>query len=435
MSIAPQLIVSLLAVGMAVAFVLADRDSPTSRTLSLFLASVGASIAVTSQIEQPLLASDAYPWWGGVFAVPEVLAFLFAHEWILRVRRTIPAGKLKTRFADNQIRIGQGLAVMYFVLALLFPEVRAKQFLSGLGNGNDLGAGFALFAFPLGLSLLLGVGAGLIALNRRPDVAERQRLVAFAVAAPFMASGLIFSPGVAPLLTAFGLVVFLVGGVQYHVIQGRRAQFMSRFLAPQVADLVRRKGLKSATRHQSLEISVVCCDLRGFTAVSAETDSKRVISVLREYYDMVGEAAARVGGTIKDQAGDGVLVLVGAPIWSADHASRAIELAQRIRVGGVDLSSRWSELQLQLGVGVGVASGFATVGVIGASSRLEYTAVGSAVNLASRLCAEAAHAEVLVDLRTRDLILDKADATQLDSRGPITLKGFSQPVKHFALVA
>jgi class 3 adenylate cyclase len=346
-------------------------------------------------------------------------------RWILRVRRTIPAGKLYTRFADNQIRIGQGLAIIYGLLALFLPHVRAEQFLGGLSSGSDIGAGFALFAFPLGMSLFLGIGAGLIALNRRPDVAERQRLVAFAVAAPFMASGLVLPPGIAPLMTAFGLVVFLVGGVQYHVIQGRRAQFMSRFLAPQVADMVRNKGLKSATRHQSLEISVVCCDLRGFTAVSAATDSKRVISVLREYYDMVGEAAADVGGTIKDQAGDGVLVLVGAPIRSDDHAPRAIELAQRIRSGGIDLSSRWTESNLQLGVGVG----------IGASSRLEYTAVGSAVNLASRLCSEAAHSEVLVDQRTTDLVLDKGYDAQLDARGPIPLKGFSQPVTHFALGA
>ncbi|UCH47360.1 MAG: adenylate/guanylate cyclase domain-containing protein [Betaproteobacteria bacterium] len=78
---------------------------------------------------------------------------------------------------------------------------------------------------------------------------------------------------------------------------------------------------------------------------------------------------------------------------------------------------------------------YATVSVIGPSSRLEYTAVGSAVNLASRLCAEAAHSEVLVDQRTTDLVSDKGHDVQLDARGPIALKGFSQPVAHFALDA
>src|SRR5476649_881491 len=105
---------------------------------------------------------------------------------------------------------------------------------------------------------------------------------------------------------------------------------MSRFLSPQVAELVGRRGLKSATDEQTLELSVVCCDLRGFTAFTAATSSQKVMRILREYYD-VGAAATESGGTIKDQAGDGVLILVGAPIPYADHAQRALGLAARIR--------------------------------------------------------------------------------------------------------
>ena len=424
---------ALLALGMALAFSLADRDSSTSRMLSLFFAAVGVSIVVSSQIEIPLRDSGQYPVWGGIFALPEVFAFLFAFEWILRVRRTIPTRELRTKFADRQLRVAQALAIVYFILALLFPRVRAEQFIGAAWNGSAPGFGFLLFAAPVVLSLILGIGAGLITLNRRPDIAEKQRLVAFSVASPFMASGLVLPYALAPVLTSIGLLIFLVGGVQYHVIQGRRAQFMARFLAPQVAELVRESGLKSATRHQTLEISVVSCDLRGFTAFSAATDSKRVIQILREYYDMVGTAVASVGGTIKDQAGDGVLVLIGAPIWSEDHAKRAIELARLIREGGIALSAQWSTPELQLGVGVGTATGFVTVGVIGAASRLEYTAVGPAVNLASRLCSEALHGEVLVDERSKELLSNAGVSEGLRIREPLNLKGFAQPVPNFAL--
>lgn len=433
MNTTPQVIVSLLALGMALAFSLADRNSPTSRWLSLFLAAVGVSIAVGSQIELPLLRTGAYPSWGGIFALPEVLAFVFGYEWILRVRRTIPARELRTQFADKQLRAAQALAIVYGVLALLYPRVRVEQFIGAVWNGGQPDFGFILFAVPLGLSLILGTGAGLIALNRRPDIAERRRLVAFIVGAPLMASGLVLPIELAPVLTSVGLLIFLVGGVQYHVIQGRRAQFLSRFLAPQVAELVRETGLKSATRHQTLEISVVCCDLRGFTAFSAATDSKQVIQILREYYDMVGTAAATVGGTIKDQAGDGVLVLIGAPIWFDDHANRALELARKIRNGGIRLIAKLSSHELRLGVGVGVASGFVTVGVIGAASRLEYTAVGQAVNLASRLCSEAVHGEVLVDERTNELVTTTGVRAGLRIREPISLKGFAQPMPNFSL--
>ncbi|MGH8760131.1 MAG: hypothetical protein ACREVW_11565, partial [Burkholderiales bacterium] len=146
---------------MALAFIVADRQSPTSRMLALFLTAVGVTIVLSSRVELPLIRGHAYPWWGGIFAVPEVLAFVFAYEWVLRVRRTIPARNLTTRFADNQLRIAQALAVLYGVLALCFPRVRAEQFVNLAFSGSGLGPGFFLFAAPLAVSLLLGVAAGL----------------------------------------------------------------------------------------------------------------------------------------------------------------------------------------------------------------------------------------------------------------------------------
>ena len=435
MDTTPQIITALLALGMALAFIVADRQSPTSRMLAFFLTAVGMAIVVSALIELPLIRGQAYPWWGGIFAWPEVLAFVFAYEWVLRVRRTIPARNLITRFSDNQLRVAQALAVLYGVLALCFPRLRAEQFVSSALSGSGVGPGFFLFAAPLVVSLFLGVSAGLITLRRRPDIAERLRLVAFAVASPFMASGMVAPVDVAPVLTAVGLLIFLVGAIQFHVIQGQRAQFLSRFLAPQVAELVREQGLKSATREQTLELSVVCCDLRGFTAFSAATESKKVIGILREYYDAVGAAALEVGGTIKDQAGDGVLILVGAPIRFEDHAQRALELAKRIRESGVALTARWSDGDLQLGVGVGTASGFVTVGVIGGASRLEYTAVGPAVNLASRLCSEAAHGDVLVDERTTELLGSAEMRAALRPCAPLNLKGIRDPVPNYALAS
>jgi len=432
----PQLIVALLSLGMALAFVIADRRSPTSRALSLFLAFVGMSIGFGALVALPYHARHGLQWWSGIFALPEALAFVYAYEWILRVRRTVPTRNLKTRFADRQLRVAQGLAVLYLFLSLALPELRSRYFANVEIGARPLGSPeFWFFAAPLLLSLILGIGSALLLLNRRPDKAERIRLVAFMIGAPLMASGLVVPVDYAPVTTAIGLLIFLVGGVQYHVIQGSRAQFMSRFLAPQVAELVRERGLRSATKEQTLEISVVCCDLRGFTAFSAATESQQVIRILREYYDAVGAAASAVGGTIKDQAGDGVLILIGAPIAFDDHAQRALDLAERIRREGQALTERWSREGQRLGVGVGVASGFVTVGVIGGASRLEYTAVGPAVNLASRLCAEAAHGEVLVDARSCELIADEARRTRLRSGDALTLKGFPEPVPSFTLSA
>ena len=313
------------------------------------------------------------------------------------------------------------------LLALAFPEQRDAHF-SGdllLEAGERRQWWFYLFAVPLGLSLALSSFSGLLLLKRRPDKAEGLRVVAFVLAAPFMASGMVLPQELSPIPTTIGMLIFLYGAVQYHVIQGRRAQFMSRFLAPQVAELVHRRGLKAATQESSLELSVVCCDLRGFTAFSKSTPPHKVIQILRQYYDVVGAAAARFGGTIKDQAGDGVLVLVGAPLAQPDHARVGVEVARKIRSAVREVVRRASSAEHRLGVGVGAASGPVTVGVIGSSGRFEYTAVGPAVNLASRLCELARDGEVLLAAST-STHGDCGDL--LEPRNAVPVKGFAEPV-------
>ena len=92
-------------------------------------------------------------------------------------------------------------------------------------------------------------------------------------------------------------------------------------------------------------MSIVCCDLRGFTNYAREHSSNKVISVLRKYYDCVGEAVTEYEGTVKDYAGDGVLVLIGAPLRLDDHAQRAVALAESIVL-------RWQDGTHPLDVGV-----------------------------------------------------------------------------------
>lgn len=429
------IIVALQALGMALAFLLADRRSPTSQALSIFLALTGFAIAIDVLWMAPMRIAHGTVFWAGILELPQALAVVFAFEWVLRVRQTIPSRNLNTKGPDRLLRIAQGLALLYGALVIAMPAQHAAHFLNlVLYPGESIHRTFWVFFTPLALSVTVGIAGTLFTLVRRPDRAEVRRLVAFAIGGPIMTTGIVLPPGIAPLSSAVGLLIMLIGSVQYHVTQGRRAQFLSRFLAPQVAELVIKRGLKSATEEKTLEISVVCCDLRGFTAFSAATSSRRVIEILREYYDAVGKAAAECGGTIKDQAGDGVLILVGAPIAFDDHSERAIRLARQIRDVGIAMTKHWSNEEMQLGVGVGVASGFVTVGVIGGASRLEYTAVGSPVNLSSRLCSEAAHGEVLVDARTFELLQEQpSEATRLDAGESLRLKGFDVPVQSYVL--
>ncbi len=140
------------------------------------------------------------------------------------------------------------------------------------------------------------------------------------------------------------------------------------------------------------------------------------------------------GGIIKDYSGDGVLVLVGAPVPYPDHARRAVSIAFKIRERVTELLSSWQNLGYELKVGLVLASGYVTVGAIGGAERLEYVAVGPAVNLASRLC-ERSIDSILVDQRAVTLIGNGDHAFRFEPLGSAELKGFSHRVKVFELVA
>lgn len=425
----PQILVSLVALGMALAFLSADRDSRTSRAMAVFLASMGISIELNIVIG---LGYGIPLEWTGWMAIPETVSMIAILEWILLVRRTVPARDLDTRFGDRLLRIGQAASLLYAVLAIIFPVQRREQFLGALDTPEALhGMYFWMFALPVLFVQLCGFFAVLLLMRRRPDLPERIRLLAMSAAIPFFVFAFIAPIQLNGVVMIIGEMIFLLGAVHYHVMQGERGAFMSRFLSPQVAQLVRERGLKQAMQQNHLEITVVCCDIRGFTPYAQSHPSQIVIRVLREYYETVGKVVAEYGGTIKDFAGDGILILYGAPLPIDQHAKRGLDMARQIRRVGREVTTRWSDDKQTLGLGIGVASGMVTVGIIGAGARFEYTAVGAAVNLASRLCEQAADGEILVDTRTAEL----AGEAALESRAPLAVKGVGPAVPLFALSA
>jgi class 3 adenylate cyclase len=157
------------------------------------------------------------------------------------------------------------------------------------------------------------------------------------------------------------------------------------------------------------------------------------MKLLDDYYAAVGAVVAEFGGSVKDFAGDGILALVGAPVAHSDHARRAVSMALQIRDRGTELFAQWKKLGLELGLGVGVASGFATVGAIGGTGRLEYGAVGPVVNLASRLASRAGAGQVLAEPRAVGLASSDNGAYRFQKLEATELKGFARPVTLFAI--
>ena len=130
-------------------------------------------------------------------------------------------------------------------------------------------------------------------------------------------------------------------------------------------------------------------------------------------------------------AGDGVMVLLNAPVACSDPALRAVKMAGDMQMMMQTLLVGWRALDPRLGFGVGLAMGPATVGRIGSEGRVDYTAIGNVVNLASRLCSSADDSEILVDSITALAVGLSVPLVELRAR---PLKGFDRPVPVFAVV-
>jgi class 3 adenylate cyclase len=213
--------------------------------------------------------------------------------------------------------------------------------------------------------------------------------------------------------------------------RSERINRLKRFLAPQVAELVDRTGDDRLLDGRRVEVVVLFCDLRNFTAFSANAEAENVMSLLREYYDALERVVSNHEGTLINFSGDGAMVLVNAPVSCPDPALRAVNMAREMQTSVQKLLVDWRALDSRLGFGVGLAMGPATVGRIGSEGRLHYNAIGNVVNLASRLCSSAEDSQILIDRVAAHAIGSSVPLVELDAR---TLKGFDQPIPVFAVV-
>lgn len=207
---------------------------------------------------------------------------------------------------------------------------------------------------------------------------------------------------------------------------------LKRFLSPQLAELIVSSEDERLLESHRREITVVFCDLRGFTAFSETGEPEEVVGVLREYHEAMGALIFRFEGTLDCFAGDGMMVFFNDPLPCADPALRAITMAVAMRERMGDLSKKWVKHSYQLGFGVGIDQGYATLGKIGFEGRFDYTAIGTVTNLASRLCDEAKNTQILISQRVYGAVEEVVDVEPLDE---LSLKGFSRPVAAYNVLS
>jgi adenylate cyclase len=208
---------------------------------------------------------------------------------------------------------------------------------------------------------------------------------------------------------------------------------LQRFLAPQVAQMIASSDApESVLASHRREVTVVFCDLRGFTAFTETSEPEEVMGVLHEYHESLGELIFRYEGTLDRFAGDGIMIIFNDPIPCADHTERAVHLALDMRERVETLSKQWRRKGHELGFGVGIAAGYATLGQIGFEQRREYTAIGSVINLASRLCDEARPGQIVIGQRAFSSVEQHVEAASI---GELSLKGFAKPIAAYEILS
>jgi adenylate cyclase len=219
--------------------------------------------------------------------------------------------------------------------------------------------------------------------------------------------------------------------VREQVDELERVGRLRRFLAPQLAQAIVSSGDEKILDNHRREVVAMFCDLRGFTSFAETAEPEDIMQLLSEYHGAIGPLIRKHEGTLDRFTGDGMMVFFNDPLPCPDAPERAAKLAIEMRDAVAVLVPTWTKRGHKLGFGVGMSQGHATLGRIGFEDRFDYTAIGSVINLAARLCSDAADGQILTTGRLAAAVETVAEVEQLGER---ELRGMSRPVAIVNLV-
>jgi class 3 adenylate cyclase len=209
---------------------------------------------------------------------------------------------------------------------------------------------------------------------------------------------------------------------------------LSRYVSPQVWKLI-FSGYTIKLETKRKQMTVFFSDIKGFSELSEQLDPHELSEILSEYLTEMSNIVLQFGGTIDKYIGDAIMVFYGDPSTRGLKqdciacVSMAIEMKRKMK----DLQLKWQSqgISVPLEIRMGINSGYCTVGNFGTQQRMDYTVIGTEVNLASRLESVAPPGEILISQSSHDLI---RDMIMCRNTGPVKLKGFAEPVQTFQVM-
>jgi class 3 adenylate cyclase len=204
---------------------------------------------------------------------------------------------------------------------------------------------------------------------------------------------------------------------------------LRRYVTPSVLFALRRQREQQISSERR-EVTVLFCDVRGFTALSETMPAEDVLRMLDFLFEQMIEIVEARDGYINRFTGDGMMIVFGAPMERANHAQAAIDcaIAMQARMRELNDAGRFGPGRVDIGVGVN--TGPVVAGAVGNESREEYTVIGDCVNVASRLCSSAAGGEILIGGATAAV-----SSTTAEPMPPMSVKGKSAPLDVFRVAS
>jgi adenylate cyclase len=207
---------------------------------------------------------------------------------------------------------------------------------------------------------------------------------------------------------------------------------LERFLSSAIVERILANPDQIHLGGENQEATILFADIRSFTRMAEKMEPQKVVELLNEYFTEMTDLIFENGGTLDKYLGDGIMALFGAPIARPDDALRSAKTAMEMERALVRLNEDWQARgQPAMQAGIGINTGPVTAGNIGSTKRMDYTVIGDAVNLASRLCAKAAGGQILVSESSYRLLAGEMPARKLD---PMLVKGKAAPVEVYEIL-
>lgn len=382
---------------------------------------------------------------GGRVTYPTIPAFRVLESWEAVMTGRAPTVPLET-FEDKIVVVGVTAAGANDVDVRATPVGPAEPgVLVHLTALDNLLAGDALRRAGTwaNLALVVGAGAGagivtaMLGSGALASAVVAVLLFALLGGGTFLLAQGVWIDVVAPAL-ALGLA-FAATMVANYATEGREKRrvrdLFSRYVSPEYVRRLADDLESLELGGERTEITVLFSDIRGFTALSERLPAADVLTLLNQYLDCMTDVVFRHGGTLDKFIGDAVMAFWGAPVAVPDHAARAAAAALDMLEELEELNEGWRERGFPsvLAIGIGINTGEAVVGNIGSLERkLDYTAIGDPVNLASRL--ESLNKQygtaILVSGSTARAAGDAFDFRPVEA---VTVRGKTEPVDIYEL--